>query len=109
DLVALGTVCDVVALTGLNRALVAQGLKVLARRGNVGLAALGDVARLEETPGAYHCGFLLGPRVNAGGRVGEAGLGAELLAGDDPERARELAARLDQLYGERRDIEGEGL
>ncbi|SMF20553.1 exonuclease RecJ [Tistlia consotensis] len=105
DLVALGTVCDVVPLIGLNRAFVAQGLKVLAARGNVGLSALADVARLDETPGAYHCGFLLGPRVNAGGRVGEAGLGAELLSGDDPERARALAARLDQLNGERRDIE----
>lgn len=109
DLVALGTVCDVVPLTGLNRAFVAQGLKVLARRANAGLSALSDVARLEEMPGAYHCGFLLGPRVNAGGRVGEAGLGAELLAGDDPERARVLAARLDVLNGERRAIEADVL
>jgi single-stranded-DNA-specific exonuclease len=75
DLVALGTVCDVVPLTGINRALVAQGLKVMAGRGNTGLAALADVARLSEPPGSYHAGFLLGPRVNAGGRVGEAGLG----------------------------------
>lgn len=109
DLVALGTVCDVVPLTGLNRAFVAQGLKVLARRGNPGLSALSDVARLDETPGAYHCGFLLGPRVNAGGRVGEAGLGAELLAGEDAERARAIAAHLDELNRERRDIEAEVL
>ncbi len=109
DLVALGTVCDVVPLSGLNRAFVAQGLKVLARRGNAGLAALSDVARLDDTPGAYHCGFLLGPRVNAGGRVGEAGLGAELLAGDDAERARVLAGRLDELNGERREIEAQVL
>src|SRR5690606_35657094 len=76
DLVALGTVCDVVPLVGLNRAYVAQGLKVLARRSNEGLRALADVARLEGKPGAYHLGFLLGPRVNAGGRVGRAELGA---------------------------------
>ena len=79
DLVALGTVCDVVPLTGLNRALVAQGLKVMARRDNVGLRALSDVATIAEAPTTYHAGFILGPRVNAGGRVGEASLGARLL------------------------------
>ncbi|MDB5364442.1 MAG: single-stranded exonuclease [Rhodospirillales bacterium] len=105
DLVALGTVCDVVPLTGLNRAFVVQGLKVMARRGNVGLAALADVARCKEAPGAYHCGFLLGPRVNAGGRVGEAGLGARLLASDDPLEAAELATRLDVHNEQRRAIE----
>src|SRR6202043_3890994 len=83
DLVALGTVCDVVPLTGVNRALVRQGLLVMAQRRNAGLAALADVARLKETPGAYHLGFMLGPRVNAGGRVGQADLGARLLASDD--------------------------
>ena len=71
DLVALGTICDVVPLTGVNRALVAQGLKIMARRNNPGLAALADVAGLDERPGAYHAGFVLGPRVNAGGRVGD--------------------------------------
>jgi single-stranded-DNA-specific exonuclease len=105
DLVALGTVCDVVPLTGLNRALVAQGLKVMRKRGNAGLAALADVAGLTEPVGTYHAGFILGPRVNAGGRVGEADLGARLLATDDPVEARALAQRLDALNSERREIE----
>jgi single-stranded-DNA-specific exonuclease len=105
DLVALGTVCDVVPLTGVNRALVAQGLKIMAARGNAGLAALGDVGRLNEPPGCYHAGFVLGPRVNAGGRVGEAGLGARLLMTDDAIEARELARRLDEYNTERRQIE----
>ncbi len=105
DLVALGTVCDVVPLTGLNRAFVAQGLKVLGARGNAGLAALIDVARLDEAPGAYHAGFLLGPRVNAGGRVGRADLGARLLACDDGGEAAALAAELDGYNDERREIE----
>jgi single-stranded-DNA-specific exonuclease len=105
DLVALGTVCDVVSLTGLNRALVAQGLKVLARRDSVGLAALADVARLDERPSAWHLGFLLGPRVNAGGRVGAADLGSRLLSTDDPAEAAAIAARLDALNTERKAIE----
>ncbi|MGE4218674.1 MAG: single-stranded-DNA-specific exonuclease RecJ [Alphaproteobacteria bacterium] len=105
DLVALGTVCDVVPLTGLNRAFVTQGLRIMARRGNIGLCALGDVARLDRPPEAYHAGFLLGPRVNAGGRVGEAALGAELLAIADTARAREIAERLDAYNAERRAIE----
>lgn len=105
DLVALGTVCDVVPLTGINRALVAQGLKVLARRGNLGLAMLGDVAGLKEAPGAYHLGFVLGPRINAGGRVGAADLGVRLLTTEDPGEARALAQRLEDLNGERRVVE----
>ncbi|WP_193371268.1 single-stranded-DNA-specific exonuclease RecJ [Pelagibius marinus] len=105
DLVALGTVCDVVPLTGVNRALVAQGLKVMAARGNVGLSALSDVSRIDEKPGTYHAGFLLGPRVNAGGRVGESPLGARLLTCDDPGEAAALAARLDGYNAERREIE----
>ncbi len=105
DLVALGTVCDVVPLRGVNRALVAQGLKVMARRGNAGLRALADVAGMEEFPTAYHAGFLLGPRINAGGRVGEADLGARLLTCDDDIQARPLAERLDALNGERRALE----
>ncbi len=109
DLVALGTVCDVVPLTGVNRALVRQGLRVLAERGNAGLAALADVARLREPPGAYHLGFLLGPRVNAGGRVGQADLGARLLASDDPHEVGALALRLDEFNAERRAIEREVL
>lgn len=105
DLVALGTVCDVVPLTGLNRALVAQGLKVMARRRNAGLTALCDVTRLNEAPDTFHTGFMLGPRVNAGGRVGEAGLGAQLLSTDDPDEAAAMAGRLDAYNSERRAIE----
>jgi single-stranded-DNA-specific exonuclease len=105
DLVALGTICDVVPLTGVNRALVAQGLKLLRRRGNVGLAALADVAGVGERLDAYHAGYILGPRVNAGGRVGEADLGARLLATEDALEARDLAARLHAHNAERRDIE----
>jgi single-stranded-DNA-specific exonuclease len=105
DLVALGTVCDLVPLTGLNRPLVAQGLKVMARRGNPGLAALADAVRLNERPDSYHAGFVLGPRVNAGGRVGEAGLGARLLSTDDPGEAAGIAQRLDAYNTERRAIE----
>jgi single-stranded-DNA-specific exonuclease len=105
DLVALGTVCDVVPLTGLNRAYVAQGLKILARRGNLGLAALSDVAGADQRPDTFHLGFLLGPRVNAGGRIGEAPLGARLLGTDDPAEAAALAARLDTYNSERREIE----
>ena len=109
DLVALGTVCDVVPLVGVNRALVRQGLQVMAQRGNAGLAALADVARLKEPPGAYHLGFLLGPRVNAGGRVGQADLGARLLSSDDPHEVGALALRLDEFNAERRAIEREVL
>ena len=83
DLVALGTVCDVMPLTGLNRAYVAQGLKLLKQRSNEGLAALADVARLNEAPNTYHLGFLLGPRINAGGRVGASDLGVKLLTTHD--------------------------
>jgi single-stranded-DNA-specific exonuclease len=105
DLVALGTVCDVVPLTGVNRVLVAQGMKVMARRGNQGLAALADVAGLSTAPDAYHAGFILGPRVNAGGRVGECRLGATLLSTSDAAEARTLAERLDGYNQERREIE----
>lgn len=105
DLVALGTVCDVVPLTGVNRALVRQGLQVMRQRRNAGLAALADVARLREEPGAYHLGFMLGPRVNAGGRVGQADLGARLLASDDADEVGALALRLDEFNAERRAIE----
>jgi single-stranded-DNA-specific exonuclease len=105
DLVALGTICDVVPLTGLNRALVTQGLKIMAMRGNTGLAALADVARLNEAPGCYHAGFLLGPRVNAGGRVGASHLGARLLATDDAQEAAAIARQLDAYNSERKKIE----
>jgi single-stranded-DNA-specific exonuclease len=109
DLVALGTVCDVVPLTGLNRALVAQGIKVARRNTNPGLTALAAVASIGEPLDAYHLGFVLGPRVNAGGRVGEADLGARLLATDDPALAAELARRLDVYNRERREIEARTL
>ena len=105
DLVALGTVCDVVPLTGVNRALVRQGLTVMRQRRNPGLRALGDVAGLEEPPGVYHLGFILGPRVNAGGRVGEATLGARLLTTEDETEAGKIARHLDALNRERREIE----
>ena len=105
DLVALGTICDAVPLTGVNRALVAQGLKVMAARGNPGLKALSDVSGLREKPGAYHAAFVLGPRINAGGRVGESGLGARLLNSDDEAECAELAARLDAFNRERQRIE----
>jgi len=105
DLVALGTVCDVVPLTGLNRAFVSQGLKIMGKRRNPGLVALSDVARVDSKLTEYHVGFLLGPRVNAGGRVGEAGLGARLLMTKDSGEALELAQRLDGWNAERREIE----
>ena len=105
DLVALGTVCDVVPLTGLNRVFVCQGLKVLQTRRNVGLVALAEVARVAQANSCYHLGFVLGPRVNAGGRVGEASLGTRLLTTDDPEEARGIAARLDGYNRERQALE----
>jgi single-stranded-DNA-specific exonuclease len=105
DLVALATVADVAPLVGVNRALVRQGLVVMARRERVGLRALADVARMDQAPSTYALGFLLGPRVNAGGRIGQADLGARLLATDDQAEAQALAERLDSLNTERRDIE----
>lgn len=105
DLVALATVADVAPLVGVNRALVRQGLVVMARRERVGLRALADVARMDQAPSPYSLGFVLGPRVNAGGRIGAADLGARLLATDDLAEAQALAERLDRLNTERRDIE----
>jgi single-stranded-DNA-specific exonuclease len=105
DLVALGTVCDVVPLTGLNRALVVQGLKVLGQRQRIGLVALAEAARIDKRPEAYHLGFVLGPRVNAGGRVGEADLGVRLLTSTDLHAARAMAQRLDDFNRERQSIE----
>ncbi len=107
DLVALGTVADVAALHGLNRAFVAQGLKVMARRENVGMAALIDASRIARAPQCSDLGFALGPRINAGGRVGEASLGVRLLITEDPDEARTIAAQLSQLNEERRGIEAE--
>jgi single-stranded-DNA-specific exonuclease len=105
DLVALGTVADVAAIRGLNRAFVAQGLKVMAHRRNVGMAALIDASRLTRPPSCSDCGFALGPRINAGGRVGEATLGVRLLTTEDPDEARALADQLSSLNEERRAIE----
>ncbi|MEM1004188.1 MAG: single-stranded-DNA-specific exonuclease RecJ [Pseudomonadota bacterium] len=105
DLVALATVADVAPLIAANRALVRQGLKVMAQRQRPGLVALSDVARMDATPNSYHLGFLLGPRVNAGGRIGQADLGARLLSTASATEAQALAQRLDELNGERRDIE----
>ena len=109
DLVALGTVADVMELTGLNRTFVARGLEVLARRGNPGIAALLAAAGVERRPGAYHLGFMLGPWINAGGRVGEAGLGARLLSTDDSEEAGRIAEVLERLNSERRQVEADVL
>src|SRR5262245_16800602 len=105
DLVALATVCDVVPLRGLNRAYVARGLQVLRQRRNTGLKALADAAGLAVEPTAYHLGFVLGPRINAGGRIGDAGLGARLLALADETEAARIAALLDKLNRERKAIE----
>jgi len=105
DLVALGTVCDVVPIRGFNRSLVAQGLKVARQLRNPGVAALAAVAGVRERIDAYHLGFVLGPRVNAGGRVGDADLGARLLSTNDPGLAQRIADRLDLHNRERRAIE----
>ncbi len=107
DLVALGTVADVAQLRGLNRAFVAQGLKVMAGRRNIGLAALAEASRLTRAPLCHDLGFALGPRINAGGRVGKSDLGVRLLTTEDPDEARAIAMELDLLNEERRAIEAE--
>ena len=109
DLVALGTVCDVVPLTGLNRAFVVRGLEVARRGDNRGIAALALAARLNGPINPYHLGFLIGPRINAGGRIGNAALGTELLTIDDEHHALSIAARLDELNSERQRIEVEAV
>lgn len=105
DIVALATVCDVVPLTGLNRAYVTKGLQVMRGRNNAGLRALFDAAGLKQAPTTYHLGFVLGPRINAGGRIGDSGLGARLLATSDDAEAAKIAALLDKLNRERKAIE----
>lgn len=105
DLVALATVCDVMPLTGLNRAFVTQGLKVMARRARPGLAALLETAKLAEAPTAMHCGFALGPRINASGRIAEADMGLRLLLAEDAETAAELAQALDVVNRQRQSVE----
>lgn len=107
DIVALGTVADVAPLKGLNRAFVAQGLKVMAQRRNIGMNALIEASRLTRAPTCTDLGFALGPRINAGGRVGRSDLGVRLLTTGDPAEARAIAAELDALNEERRAIEAE--
>lgn len=109
DIVALGTVCDVVPLVGLNRAFVAQGLRVMGKRANIGISALADVAGVNEAMDAYHAGYIIGPRVNAGGRVGRADLGTRLLATESAAEAADLAKELHAFNAERRAIEAEVL
>lgn len=105
DLVALGTVCDVVPLLGLNRAYVKQGLKIMALRQNLGLRALSDIAKINESPNTYHLGFILGPRINAGGRVGDSSIGNKLLCSKNEEEAKKLAEELNQFNIDRKEIE----
>ncbi len=105
DLVALATVCDVMPLQGFNRALVCQGLKVMARRARPGLVALMDAAQARDRPSAMSCGFLLGPRINAGGRIGEADMGLRLLLEEDEVQARSLAGMLDAVNRQRQEVE----
>ena len=105
DLVSLGTVCDVVPLIGLNRALVKQGLEILKSKKNLGLKTLLDICKIENKPSIYHLGFMLGPRINAGGRVGKCSHGANLLLNNDPKDAFKLASELDQFNKERQMLE----
>ena len=105
DLVAMGTVCDVVPLTGLNRAFVVKGLIAIRKHGNIGLSALQAVARISGPVKPYHLGFILGPRINAGGRIGNAALGANLLTCQEREQAEQMAAELERLNKERQALE----
>ena len=105
DLVSLGTVCDVVPLIGLNRAIVKQGLKILKEKKNLGLKTLLDICKIESSPSIYHLGFMLGPRINAGGRVGKCSHGANLLLNTDPKNAFKLASELNQFNKERQILE----
>lgn len=109
DLVALATVCDVVSLEGLNRAYVTKGLQVMRQRRNPGLRALFDAAGLDQAPTPYHLGYILGPRINAGGRIGDSGLGARLLSCINPREAHSIAETLDRLNRERKAIETQTL
>ena len=105
DLVSLGTVCDVVPLTGLNRAFVKQGLKIIKLKKNLGIKTLLDICKIETNPTIYHLGFMLGPRINAGGRVGKCSHGANLLLNKDPKKSYLLASELDQFNEERKILE----
>ena len=105
DLVSLGTVCDVVPLIGLNRAIVSQGLKILKKRSNLGLKTLYDLCKIETQPTTYHLGYVIGPRINAGGRVGKSSHGADLLISNDPQKTYEIAQELNKSNDERKSIE----
>ena len=109
DIVALGTVCDVVPLLGINRAFVKQGLKVMQNRENIGLKTLSDIAGIRELATTYHLGYIIGPRINAGGRVGTSYFGSKLLASHDEDEVHDLARRLDQFNLERKSIEKQAL
>jgi len=105
DLVSLGTVCDVVPLIGLNRAIVTQGLKILKKRSNLGLKTLYDLCKIETHPTTYHLGYVIGPRINAGGRVGKSSHGVNLLTSDDPQEIYKIANELNKSNDERKTIE----
>ena len=105
DLVALGTVCDVMTLSGLNRAFVSAGLKILKQRKNLGLREICDLAGLDEEPSAYHLGFIIGPRINAGGRVGKSDLGARILSSEDEQEVKAIALQLEEMNKQRKEIE----
>ncbi len=105
DLTALGTVCDVVALHGLNRAFVAQGLKIMSAKPNAGVAALAKIAGIQPPFSTYHCGFILGPRINAGGRIGQPDMGARLLSSDDVDEIDGFATELDRVNQDRRQLQ----
>jgi len=105
ELAALGTVCDVASLSAFNRVVVAQGLKTMTHLQNPGLKALADIAETEPPFSTYHAGFVFGPRINAGGRIGKSDLGARLLASDDPSECAQIASELDRLNIQRKDIE----
>jgi single-stranded-DNA-specific exonuclease len=108
DLAAMGAICDVTRLTGFNRALASQGLKVMSGWANPGLKALLAVAKAEaKAASVFHAGFILGPRINAGGRIGRADLGARLLSTDDPAEAADLAEQLDALNASRKEVESQ--
>ncbi|PPR18644.1 MAG: hypothetical protein CFH43_00442, partial [Proteobacteria bacterium] len=109
DLVAVSTVCDMVPVLGPNRVLVAMGLKALASRRNLGLAALADVSGVNEKPNTYHAGFMIGPRINAGGRISDCDIGAKLLSTENPAEAQSLAEQLNLLNEERKNIEADVL
>ena len=105
DLVSLGTVCDVVPLIGLNRAIVKQGLKIIKSKKNLGIKTLLDICKIETSPSVYHLGYILGPRINAGGRVGKCSHGANLLLNKDPKNTFKIASELDQFNKERQMLE----